>query len=174
MRAWRNAVLAQKGPITDDELARLVPLANQAHHLNNLYFGTIWLDAFSIEDVKEEFADAREASKGNPEYAIREEWILAELQGDPISDKRRLRSWADYPDSLIMQALEHQDPQVRLFGVDRFARRVYLVIIAGDAPLPAGEEIITSLANNDPDAEVRARARAILRHKAGFLHNGTP
>lgn len=168
LEAWADSVLANKGPITADELARLVPLANQAHDIYRQFGSTIHNEGFRLAAFQLRLAKARDASSEDPNISLRYEWVLSEMQFEG-GDYSHRPDFAWEPDAIILQALSHPDPTVRLFGVDRFARRVHRVVVAPTSPMPPGRRLIEAIAESDADDTVRQRARTVREYTDGFL-----
>ena len=168
LQAWVDAVMANKGPIVSDELARLVPLADQAHSIFRQFGETTFNEGVSVAGLQLQVAQARDATVGDQNIALRYAWILSEMQFEG-GDYSHRSDFAWEPDLIILQALGHSDPQVRIFGIERFGRRVHRVVVAPASPMPPGRSLIETLANSDPDATVRQRAREILNYTDGFL-----
>lgn len=168
LQAWWDAVLAGDGPISDEELSRLVPLADQAHDIHQRSGLMTWGDGVSIDRLRLRVARALRASAGDPDRAIRHAWVLSEMQYEGAESTHR-PDFGREPDAIILQALGHSDPRVRLFGVERFSRRVHRVVVARTSPKPAGWDLVRAIADSDPDAAVRARASSVLEYADIFL-----
>lgn len=166
LRAWMDTVLANDGPITDAELARLAPLAIDAHALYMAGGSTRATEYWFAEDVTRTLVARRGLARGDQELLLRLEWALAELQYDGQIPGRR-ETFALLPESLLRRALAHADPAVRLFGVLHFGRRAHLAQLHPEIPLPALEEDVRALCV-DPDAKVRAGAAMVIRYIDNF------
>lgn len=167
-RAWADGVQATQGPITDAELARLVPLAEEAHALFAETGGLLSIEAWGHEGEIERMVARRTAAAGNADRLLRAEWTLAELQyiGSGYSWRP---DFARVPDAIIQQALAHTDARVRLFGLDRFGRRVHQVVMEPASPMPIGREKVETMATGDADPAVRKRAADLVAYMSGFL-----
>lgn len=167
-QAWADAVQGGQGPITDAELALLVPSAEQAHALFTETGGLIATEAWGFDAVIARMVARRTAAAGDAERLLRAEWTLAELQytGGGYSWRP---DFARIPDAVIRQALAHADARVRLFGIDRFARRAHQVVTEPASPMPAGRETVEAMATNDADPAVRQRAADLVAYLNGFL-----
>jgi hypothetical protein len=167
-QTWADAVQANQGPITDAELARLVPLADEAHTLFAETGGLFATEAWGYDGTIERMVDRRAASAGDANRLLRAEWTLAELQymGSGYSWRP---DFARVPDAIILQALAHAEARVRLFGLDRFGRRAHQVVMEPASPMPIGREIVEVMATGDADPAVRKRAADLVAYMDGFL-----
>lgn len=166
--AWADAVQETQGPITDAELARLVPLAEQAHLIFGQTGGLFAAEAWGYEAAIRRMVAQRTAAAGNADRLLRAEWTLSELQYVHSGCSGRPEC-ARVPDAIIQQALAHPDASVRLFGLDRFGRVVHHVARNLASPMPPGREIVEAMATGDPDPAVRARAAHLVIYMDGFL-----
>lgn len=167
LQAWADAVRAGSGPITAAELSRLAPLADQAHRIFAQFGGTSHAEGISITAVRSRLARARNTAT-DPNVRLRYEWILSELQFEG-GDYSHRPDFAWEPDAIILQALQHLDAHVRLFGLDRFSRRIHRIVVTPTSPMPSGRDLVESIATSDTDATTRQRARAVLEYTDGFL-----
>lgn len=167
-QAWADALQGSTGPITDAELTRLIPLANEAHALFAQTGGLSAIEAWGCDAVIAQMVARRAAAADNPDQLLRAQWTLAELQYMGAGYSWR-PDFARIPDALITQALAHADPKVRIFGLDRFGRRVHHVVMEPQSPMPPGRELVESMAKADPDAAVRKRADDLTAYMEGFL-----
>lgn len=167
-RAWGDAVQGTRGPITDPELARLVPMADEAHALFAETGGLSATEAWGSDGAIERMVAGRTAAAGDADRLLRAEWALAELQyiGGGYSWRP---DFARVPDAIIQRALAHADARVRLFGLDRFGRRAHQVVMDPASPMPIGREIVEAMAAGDPDPAVRRRAADLVAYMGGFL-----
>jgi hypothetical protein len=167
-RVWDDAVHATQGPITDAELARLVPLADEAHALFAESGGLNSIEAWGYDREIERMAARRTAAASDADRLLRSEWALAELQY-----VGRGYSWrpdfARVPDAIIQQALAHPDASVRLFGLDRFGRRAHQVVMEPASPMPIGRATVEAMAMGDANLGVRKRAADLVVYLDGFL-----
>lgn len=165
--AWAAQVLANAGPITDAELARLIPLAKQA---NSLYqeTGTLPGSEAWVQDIpKVRLTRERAQLVDDPSRRLRLEWALAELQY-PGGGYSHRTDFARVPDAIILQSLAHADARVRLFGVDAVGRRAHEVVMDRSVSPPPGRELVATMATQDPDPAVRALAAHIAEYIEGF------
>lgn len=167
-QAWADATLASEGPLSDIELARLIPLADQAHELFRLAGGLSYAEAWLDDRTIDRLARIRDAARDNPDAFLRAEWALSELQYDGAVPYWR-HDFARPPDDLISRALAHPDAPVRLFGLERFGRRAHHVVMEPTSPAPPGRTVVEALARDDPDPAVRKRAAEIVWYVDGFL-----
>ncbi len=167
-RAWDDAVHGTQGPITHAELARLVPLADEAHALFAETGGLFATEAWGYDGAIERMVARPTAAAGDADRLLRAEWTLAELQyiGSGYSWQP---DFARVPDAIIQQALAHVDARVRLFGLDRFGRRAHQVVMEPASPMPIGREIVEAMATGDGDPAVRKRAADLVVYMDGFL-----
>lgn len=165
---WADAVLANRGPITSEELSRLAPLAEQAHALYRQFGGLTANDSRISKREKNRIAQALSGAANDPMLALRYTWVLSEMQFDG-GDYSHRSDFAFEPDAIILQALTHSDPKVRVFGIHRFGRRVHRVVMAPASPMPPGRDLIEEIARSDPDPAAREQARIILNYCDVFL-----
>ncbi|MBS0196004.1 MAG: hypothetical protein JSR77_04530 [Planctomycetes bacterium] len=168
--AWAKAVLASRGPISDAELAQLVPLADAAHALFAQVGGTFSIEAWPVDRVPDGVARVRAGAANDSELSARLNWVLAELQFDG-ADYTHRPDFAFVPDEIIQQALGHQDAAVRKFGIDRFGRRLQLALVTRKLPLPPGLSQVEAIAATDSDAAARRRAQDVLAYLDSFFPN---
>lgn len=167
-QTWADAVQGTQGQITDAELARLVPLAEEAHALFAETGGLSATEAWGHDGAIESIVSRRTTAAGNSDRLLRAEWTLAELQYEGAGYSWR-PDFARVPDAIIQQALAHTSPRVRLFGLDRFGRRAHEVVMEPASPMPFGRDIVESMATADADPAVRKRAADLVAYIAGFL-----
>jgi hypothetical protein len=167
-QAWADAMQAGTGPITDAELARLVPLADEAHALFAQTGGLFAIEAWGCDAVRAKMVARRAAASSDTHQLLRAQWTLAELQFMGAGYSWR-PDFERIPDAIIEQALAHANPKVRLFGLDRFGRRVHQVVMEPQSPMPPGRELVESMAKTDPDAFVRKRADDLTPYMEGFV-----
>jgi len=174
MDAWAEAVTGGggAGPLTDEELVKLVPLARDANALFQQTGDLRWGEAWVYQDARQRLVERRRAAAGEgmegAALLLRLEWALGELQHDGTGYAWR-PDFARVPDEVITRALGHADAQVRLFGVQRFGRRVHLTVMDGAQPMPVGRERIEAMAKDDPDPAVRRRAADLVAYLEGFV-----
>ncbi|MCX5689606.1 MAG: hypothetical protein NTV94_07460 [Planctomycetota bacterium] len=167
-QGWSDALQASTGPITDAELARLVPLADEANALFAQTGGLFAIEAWGCDAVIEQMVARRAAASDNTHQLLRAQWTLAELQYIGAGYSWR-PDFARIPDAIIEQALAHADAKVRLFGLDRFGRRVHQVVMEPTSPMPPGRELVESMATTNLDAAVRKRAADLTAYMDGFM-----
>lgn len=167
-QAWAQALQAGTGPITDAELTRLIPLADEAHALFAQTGGLFAIESWGCDAVIAEMVARRAAASGKPDRLLRAQWTLAELQYIGAGYSWR-PDFERIPDAIIEQALAHADPKVRLFGIDRFGRRMHQVVMEPTSPMPPGRERVESMATTDSDAAVRKRASDLTAYMDGFI-----
>jgi hypothetical protein len=167
LQAWADSVLAGSGPISSRELAQLVPLADQAHNIFAQFGGTAHDEGISITAMRSRLAQARNTAT-DPSIKLRYEWSLSELQFEG-GDYGHRPDFAWEPDAIILQALEHPDAAVRIFGLQRFSRRIHRVVVTPASPMPPGRNLVEAIASSDPDATTRQLARFVLDYTDGFL-----
>ncbi len=180
--SWISKVTTPSGPISDAELATLAPLADEANQLFSDFGGTVHNEIRLVESVTSRLARrwraARDAQSPDPDRVIRLQWALAELQfrGGGYSHRD---DWTLPPTDLVLQALSHPDPAVRIFGLDRVGRIAHVVVMepeneAAREQLGRLVERIESVANSDVDAAVLKRARDVLIYLRMFALKPTP
>ncbi|MBL8756960.1 MAG: hypothetical protein JNK35_00855 [Phycisphaerae bacterium] len=167
-QAWADAALAKEGPLSDAELACLVPLANQAHELFRLAGGLSWAEAWLDDRTIDRLARIRDAARDNPDAFLRAEWALSELQYQGAGYAWR-HDFARLPDDLIRRALAHPDAPVRLFGLERFGRRAHQMVMEPTSPAPPSRTVVEALVRDDPDPAVRKRAADLVAYLDAFL-----
>jgi len=168
---WSDAVLASSGAITDAELARLVPLAEETH---KTFIQTGWMsarEAWLIDDATAATTAMRTRLLATPKpdvsQLLRIDWVLSELHYEGADYSHR-PDWALVPDQLIVQSLGHADPKVRLFGLDRAGKRAQLSKLNPKLTFPKVAEQIRQMAAADADAAVRARAKDLVPYLEAF------
>ena len=166
LQAWADAVLSTDGPITDAELARLVPLAVEAHSLYMAGGATRASEYWFADDVTFNLVARRKRAHRDSDLMLRLEWALAELQYDGQVPGRR-ETFALLPDSLLERALTHPDPRVRVFGVRHVGRRAHLEKLHPEFPMPELRHEVERL-ENDPDPGVRDNAIMVMAYIITF------
>lgn len=167
MQQWADAVLETSGPITPEELPRLVDLAELAHtsyvQTGGLAHGQGWI----ADEVKERIAKVR-LNSNDPSVKMRTEWILAELQYVGADYSHRL-DWGMVPGDVLRLCLTHSDPAVRLYGADRTGRAAQLSLVSkGRLAFPAVGDLVRRAAASDPDPGVQRRAKDVVSYMEAF------
>ncbi len=170
-RQWGEAVQSNTGPITDAELATLVPLANQANAIFVKTGGLSNSEGWLSDGARDDLAATRRALNADPQtpqtHLQRIEWALSELQYFG-GDYTHRPDWAATPDAIIVQALNHPSPQVRIFGLDRAGKRSQQTLIVKGAAVPPVIDQIKTMAASDPDPSVRKRAADLKSYIEAF------
>ncbi len=161
--AWEARVLASTGPITDAELAVLVPLTDHAREawLFSRRDDESWMNASTKARIARKRAAAIVAVPNDPNLILRLEWTMAELQFAGGGNSHR-DDWVQVPDELIKRALAHPDPAVRSWGVSTYQLLAFLRVMERTRTIPDLRDVVESIAAGDPDPDVRKQAdRAI-------------
>lgn len=167
---WADAVLATRGPISDDELARLVPRAEATSKVWAAARGQFMEQARLFSAATSRVARRRAAARaaGADEWELtRYQWVLAEFQRELPTHPMRI-DHALVPDAIILQAMAHADPAVRRFGVERFGNRMHAHIMDSSRPLPPGLDLFRKVVDTEPDPEVRAMAKRVEDYGIAF------
>lgn len=167
VRQWAEAVFESAGPITPEELVKLVPLAELAHESYVQTGGLAHAEGWLSELEKDSIARKR-ANTTSPEVKLRAEWVLGELQylGGDYSHRF---DWGVVPIEVLAMALAHPDPEVRLYGVVRVGSAAHLALVTkGKISFPPLGDTIRNIAANDPDRSVRTRAQDVVSYMEAF------
>lgn len=162
-----TSVLATQGPITDDELARLVPMVEQA--------SAIWAatgvvpddEAWNIYATHHRLASERIAAQGDPHRTLRIEWALSTFHN--VGRASRSPDHALIPDAIIHQALAHSDSRVRGFGIISVLRRTDDALRDPSKPMTTARQKVIELAQTDPQPSVRKLATDMVAHMDTIL-----
>ncbi|MFZ4575912.1 MAG: hypothetical protein ACOYN0_16085 [Phycisphaerales bacterium] len=168
VEGWATSVLATEGPITDEELAKLVPMVDQVRGLWQAAGALPWREAWIIESARQRLASARIAAANDSNRLLRIEWALAELQftGGGYSHRP---DFARVPDAIIHQALVHPDSNVREFGITAVGRRVVEVVMDPTSPIPSARESVEAMATGDDHPRLRKAAAALVSYMDEML-----
>jgi hypothetical protein len=165
---WATAVLATQGPITDDELARLVPLVDQVSGIWSQTGALPADEAWNIHSTHKRLASARLEAQGDPHRTLRIEWALATLQYFGRGYSLR-PDYALIPDAIILQALVHTDSRVREFGINSVGRRADDVFIDPITPMVNARQKVIELAQTDPQPSVRKQAADMVSYLESII-----
>ncbi len=168
LQVWVDGMLSAHGPITDAELARLVPIASAAHELHASTAATRYEDSWVRDRGREHLVRQRATVSRDSDRAVRIEWALGEMQFDG-EGSWNAPDFALIPDAIIERAMRHADPAVRLFGVERLGRRAFARVLNTKAPLPDLLPLLDELKTSDPDTKVRQRAKEIIEYIETFI-----
>jgi hypothetical protein len=128
-----------------------------------------WTEVWGFDRAIQRVVSERAASTGDADRLLRTEWALSELQYDGGTNSQR-PSFARVPDAILRQSLAHASAHVRLFGIERFGRRLHQVVMDPTSPMPPGRASVESMAIVDPDPAVRRRAAEIVIYAESFVH----
>lgn len=165
--------ITRHGKIGDDEFADLAAKLSQLHEWYDRLQVMPEVDAWPVERAKMRAARAWRSARAEHGDAdprtIRIAWVLSEAQFAGSLHEQR-PDWTMTPEPILEQALRHPSATVRDYGIARLANRVQLSVIRNGAlrvtpgglrrlPPPPFREIVDEIAERDPDATTRTRAR---------------
>lgn len=167
VRQWAEAALEKTGPITPEELVKLVPLAELAHE-SYVQTGGISYDEGWLSELEKDSIARMRANTTSLDLKLRAEWVLGELQYEGGDYSHRF-DWGVVPPDVLAMALAHADPEVRLFGVDRVGAAANRALVTkGKIPFPPLSDIVQKIAATDPDRSVRSRAKDVVSYMEAF------
>jgi hypothetical protein len=165
---WVKTVLANGGPITNDELATLTPFVDQTRGIVEQSGALPAREAWYIASIRSRLASARTEAAGDANRLLRIEWALAELHflgGGAIHRP----DFARIPDAIIHQALAHPDSNVRVFGINSVGRRAYEVINNPTVPMTTARATVEALATSDPIPSLQRQASDLVSYMNDVL-----